>query len=303
MKKAISLALLMCLFSSLALAQSDESSSFQFMLIGAGSRAASLGEAYTAVSGDAGAPYFNPSSAALMNGTELSFMYVKYLTDVSMEHFTFLSRSGNFHFGFGFYYGQTSDIQRRNDIPGDNPLGTFDEHNFVASFIWAVPISQRLAFGNSIKWAYEKLDLEDASALAIDLGAFYTLTPEISLGLSTRNLGTRPKFISEAFDLPRELRIGASYRGAPNSTLNGFMFSSDFVLPNWGDKSSKLNLGAEYNYQNLLALRLGYDLGYDSRSFSIGGGLTYRDYYFDYAFIPARHNLSDTNRYTLRIRL
>jgi hypothetical protein len=303
MKKAIYIALYICLFSSLADAQSNESSSFQFMLIGAGSRAASLGEAYTAVSGDAGAPYFNPSSAAMMNRAELSFMHVKYLTDVSMEHFTFLSRSGNFHFGFGFYYGQTSDIQRRSDTPSDNPLGTFNEHNFTASFIWAVPVSQRFAFGNSIKWAYEKLDLESASALALDLGAFYTLTPEIALGLSVRNLGTRPKFVSEAFDLPRELRIGASYRGAPKSKLDGFMFSSDFVLPNWGDKSSKFNLGAEYNYQNLLMARLGYDIGYDSRGFSIGGGLAYRDYYFDYAFVPAKHNLSDTHRLTLRVRL
>jgi hypothetical protein len=302
MKKAIIAALLLLICTAVAQAQS-EPSSFQFMLIGAGSRAAALGEAYTAVSGDAAAPYFNPASAALMRSTELSFMHVKYLTDVTVEHFTLMSGSPKFRFGFGFYYGQTSNIQRRDNTPSQDPLGTFDEHNFTASFVWAIPVSGRLFFGNSIKFAYQKLDLENASALAIDLGSFYSVSPEITLGLAIRNLGTRPKFISQAFDLPREFRVGISYRGKPDTKLDGVMFASDFVLPNWGDKSSKLNLGVEYNYQNLVALRIGYDLGYDSRGFSIGGGFSYRDYNFDYAFVPAKHNLSDTHRFSLRVRL
>lgn len=279
------------------------SNSFEFMLIGPGSRASAMGEAFTAVSGDAGAPYFNPASAALMNGTEFSFMHVEYLTDVSMDHLSVHARARKFHYGVGLYYGSTADIQRRGDTPTDDPLGQFDEHNFTAAFTWAVPVSDRLSFGNSVKWAYQKLDIESASALALDLGAFYTLRPQIALGASVRNLGTKPKFIEQAFDLPREFRMGVSYRGATESRINGLLLAADFILADWGDKSSKFNIGGEYNYANLVSARLGYSAGYESRGIALGGGLTYNAFLFDYAYVPAKHNLNDTHRLTLRLRL
>jgi hypothetical protein len=274
-----------------------------FMLIGSGSRAAAMGEACTAVSGDAGAPYFNPASAAVMQSTEFSLMHVSYLTDAAMEHFSVLARSGKSRIGLALYLGQTSDFERRGDTPTDDPLGTFDEHNFVASILWAAPVSERLSIGLSPKWAYQKLDLESASALAIDLGAFCTLRPQIALGVSVRNLGTKPKFVEKPFDLPRELRLGASYRPMPESQFRGWLLSGDFILPHWGDKGGKFKFGTEYTYQNLFSLRAGYDINYDSRGFSIGGGLAYTNYFFDYAYVPSKNNLSDVHRLTLRIRI
>jgi hypothetical protein len=290
------------MISSAALA-APGSSSFEFMLIGPGSRAAAMGEAFTAVSGDAGAPYFNPASAGVMSGTELSLMHVSYLKDVTLEHLSILTQAGKFRYGVGMYYGSTSNIERRSDTPSQNPLGTFDEHNFVAAFNWAVPVSGRVSVGSAIKWAYQKLDIESASALALDFGGFYALSPKVTLGSSIRNLGTKPKFINESFDLPREFRLGGSYRTNSESSPNGFIFAADYVLTNWGNKSSKLNFGGEYSYANVVSLRLGYSAGYDTRSVSLGGGLSYNNYFFDYAFVPAKHNLRDTHRLTLRIKI
>ncbi len=303
MKRIISFLIVVILaLSGQVIAQSGESS-FDFLLIGPGSRAAAMGEAYTAISGDAGAPYFNPASAALMDGTEFSLMHVKYLTDVTMEHFSVIAHSKRFHYGLGLYYGKVANIERRDVVPTDQPLGTFDEHNFTASFLWALPLNDRLAIGNTIKWAYEKIDINSASALGLDFGAFYTLRPEIALGVSVRNLGTQPKFDSVSFDLPRELRIGASYRMLPETKLAGLILSSDFIVTKWGNKKSKLNIGGEYTYQDLISLRMGYGFGYDSRNFSLGGGITYTNYYFEYAFVPSNNNLNDTHRFTLRIRM
>ena len=113
----------------------------------------------------------------------------------------------------------------------------------------------------------------------------------------------QPKFDSTSFDQPRELRLGASYKMLPDSSLNGLILAADFILPKWGNNNTKLALGAEYTYQNFFALRMGYDFGYDSRNFSLGGGIAYTDYYFDYAFVPAQNNLNDTHRFTLRIKI
>ena len=278
-------------------------SSFEFLLVGAGSRASAMGEAFSAVSGDAGAPYFNPASAALMDGSEISFAHLVYLEDVSLEQLAALTHSGNVRLGLNIGVGQVADFERRDEIPTSEPLGTFDAHNFAFSVFWAYPISPRWSFGNALKFAYEKLDYASATAVGTDLGVFYTFDPQIAFGASLRNLGTRPKFISESFDLPRELRLGFSYRGAPESRLNGVLVAVDYILPKWGNGDSRLNFGGEYNYDNLVYFRSGYGLGYDSRSLSIGGGLAYRIYYIDYAYVIFRHNLSNTHRITMRISL
>ncbi len=278
-------------------------SSFEFMLLGVGARASAMGEAFTAVSGDAGAPFFNPASAAMMNGTEFSFAHISYLEDVSIEQFSLLTRYRSLRYGLSVDIGTVADIERRGNSPTDEPLGTFDEHNVTASFFIAVPVTEKIAIGNSAKIAYEKLDLEDATALALDIGIFYTLAPEIAIGGSIRNLGTKPKFVSESFDLPREYRLGASYRTPKDSRYEGFLLSADFFRPEWGNKSSKFNVGGEYIYQNIIFFRAGYYFGYDSRSIAVGGGLAYQNYLFDYAYVPGKNNLGNTHRFTLRIRL
>jgi hypothetical protein len=294
--------LLALMLTAVARGQSGQTS-FDFMLIGLGSRAAAMGEAYTAVGGDVGAAYFNPASAGLMKNTEFSLMHVNYLTDVTMDHFMVLSHAQRFHYGLGLYYGTVSDIERRDLIPTDEPLGKFDEHNFAASFIWSLPVSERFYIGNSIKWAYEKLDINSASALGLDFGVYYVLNSNLDFGTSLRNLGTKPKFESTSYDLPLELRFGLAYHLLPRNRVNGLILAADYILPKWGNDKSKLALGFEYSYHNLVALRMGYDFGYDSRNFSIGGGIAYTNYYFDYAFVPSKNNFNDTHRFTLRIKI
>ncbi len=288
--------------ANLARAQSGQTS-FDFLLIGPSSRASAMGEAATALGGDAGAPYFNPALAAIKENTEFSFMHVAYLTDVTMDHFMVTSHSRKFHYGLGLYYGKVSDLQRRDATPTDQPLGTFDEHNFTASFFWALPVTERIYVGNSVKWAYEKIDLSSASALGLDFGAYYSLNPQIAFGLSVRNLGTEPKFDSTAFSQPRELRLGASYDVIPGGSTNALTLAADYILPKWGNDKIKFAVGAEYTYQKFFSLRAGYDFGYDTRNFSIGGGIMYTNYFFDYAFVPSKNNLNDTHRFTFRIRL
>lgn len=278
-------------------------SSFEFMLIGTGARAAAMGEAFTAVSGDVGAPFFNPASAGKMMGTELSLSHISYIQDVRIEQFSAMTRSRDFRYGISLNVGSVSDLERRDDYPSEEPLGLFDQHNVTFSFFWAVPLSDRLSIGNAAKFAYEKLDLDEASAIALDLGLFYTITPQLALGGSVRNLGTRPKFVEESFDLPREYRLGASYRTPEGSVYKGLVLSADYLKPEWGNKSSKLNIGGEYDYDDLLFFRLGYHFGYDSRSITVGGGISYRIYMFDYAYVPIKNNLGNSHRFTLRIRL
>lgn len=302
MKKAIlkSGLLIAMSYSTVAMGAVGQSS-FEFMLIGSDSRAAAMGEAFTAVSGDPGAPFFNPASLGEMRYPEISFSHISYLPDVTLERLAFHTASHRFKYGGSVIIGRVADIERRSYNPSGTPLGFFSEHNVTASFYWGIPVGKGFSFGNSVKFAYEKLDLDHASAIGFDFGGFYNAAPGVAVGAVVRNLGSRPNFVDKAFDLPGELRVGASYRTGEDYPR--LIFSADYIKPEWGNRSSKLNIGAEYNYQNIAFLRAGRAFGYDSRSFSIGGGLAYRDYFIDYAYIPLKNNLGNSHRLTLRARL
>ncbi len=303
MKKYAILIILILIYASPICYSAGGLSSFEFMLLGPGSRASGMGEAFTALGGDAGAPYFNPASGCFIDRTEFQLTHLIYLQDFTMDQFSVASKLGEYHYGINLQLGKISDFARRSDYPSAEPLGYFSEHNFVASFLASYPVSPEILIGGAFKYAYEKLDLESAGAIAFDLGSIYKLTPEINVGLSIRNLGTKPKFANIAYDLPRELRVGVSYTVLNNSAFNGSSVAADVVFPKWGNGKTKLDIGAEYDYTNMFFARAGYQFGYDSKSFSIGGGINYQKFSFDYSFVPFSNELSNSHRFSLRAKL
>ena len=62
------------------------------------------------------------------------------------------------------------------------------------------------------------------------------------------------------------------------------------------------NLGAEVIYDGVVALRGGYQSGYESRSFTGGIGLIWGSLRFDYAFLPFTLGLGSANLFSLQFR-
>ena len=63
-----------------------------------------------------------------------------------------------------------------------------------------------------------------------------------------------------------------------------------------------LNLAAEVFYDKLIALRVGYQTGYESRGFTGGLGLRWGNLGFDYAFLPFSLGLGSANLFSLQFR-
>ena len=66
--------------------------------------------------------------------------------------------------------------------------------------------------------------------------------------------------------------------------------------------NTNLNFGGEAGYKNLIAVRLGYQSGYDSRSFTYGFGLYWRNLTFDFAYVPFQLGLGSANLFSLRYK-
>lgn len=270
-------------------------SSFVFLRIGSGSRPVALAEAVTASGDDITSTFYNPALLQTFSGkSQAVFMYNSYFNDVSQNYLGLASKGDNFAVGGYLALGKVANFERRDDRPTTTPLGNFDENNFIGALILSCRYS-RVDAGIAFKYAYEKIDYSSASAIMFDAGLRTPLNDEVTIGGAVKNIGTKPKFENNSYPLPQEYRLGLSYQ--PASFQNAVEFMADVVF--YSDIDSKYNFGAEYKHKRYFALRAGYGAGYDSRGLSIGGGLFYRTFRFDYAFVTYKNNLGNAHRFTV----
>lgn len=270
-------------------------SSFIFLRIGSGSRPAALAEAVTASGDDITSAFYNPALLQTFSGKRQAvFMYNSYFNDVSQNYLGLAFKDNNLAIGGYLSLGKVADFERRDDVPSITPLGNFDENNFIGALIISYGIT-RVDVGIALKYAYEKIDYSSASAVMVDGGVRTDLNHEVAIGAAVKNIGTRPKFESESYSLPNEYRLGLSYQ--PTFFQRAVEFTADAVF--YRDIDPKYNFGAEYRHEQYFALRAGYGADYDSRGLSIGGGLLYRTFRFDYAFVVYKNDLGNAHRFTV----
>lgn len=273
------------------------SASFIFLRISAGSRPAALAEAVTASGNDITSSFYNPALLRAFDGkNQAAFMYNSYFKDVSQNYFGLGFKGKKMSIGGYLSLGRVADIQRWED-PDTVSLGTFEENNFIGALTTAYSF-EYFDMGISVKYAYEKIDYATANSFMVDVGIYKAVTEEIRAGAAVKNIGGKTKFVSESYPLAREFRLGVSYK--PSYFENSLEVLGDAVF--YSDIDTKFNFGVEYNYRRSFTLRSGYGLGYDSRGISFGGGVNYRQFTFDYAFVNYKNDLGNTHRFTVGVQ-
>jgi hypothetical protein len=59
------------------------------------------------------------------------------------------------------------------------------------------------------------------------------------------------------------------------------------------------NVGAEFLYKDFLAIRAGYQSGYENKNLTTGIGLKYKAFNLDYAFVPYRFSQGSSHTVTI----
>ena len=188
--------------------------------LGGGTRAAALGDAFSAVNNDVTAALWNPSGLGIMENRQVALSYV--------DRAQLFGEAGE-----GLYYAffagalPLSDVgtlgtmlqlegQGTIDVTVDSPEPIRTE-NLGTNWVWTVSYADRLAKGLlggvSGKIISLKLGEESARAYAIDVGMQYDLSSilvPIRVGAAVQNWGTRIHFIDEnqSDPLPRLFRFG-----------------------------------------------------------------------------------------------
>ena len=266
---------------------------FAFLKLGVGSRAISMGEAYCTISNDATSVIYNPARLVFCEGNNVVVMHSSSAADLTQDFVGGKYSFGKFALGLGFYKTSVDGIELRY-IPGP-AIDKFQSQNISMGVTFSYKINEYLSFGMTPKFLYEKIFTDEASGYGIDFGTNY-YKDNYSFAFVLSNIGSVNELRTESTKLPASVRFGAGYT-YPYRNFN-FIFAVDgYKVLNGGNMH--INLGGEAAYKDLFFVRLGYQTNYDSKSFTTGIGLKYKNIYFDYAFVPYKYSFSNSNTFTL----
>lgn len=276
-------------------AQGPGTAGAELLVMTAGTRAAALGGAYTAVSRDPDAVFYNPASAAWLDaGAALG--YQAYAQDVTIGSLSAAFAAGPLTLGAGLLFLDAGDIPEvvpdpfyggERGEPTGRTVGATEAGGRVAA---ALPLAGgRASAGAAIGFFTSDLAGVSRSAAFVDLGVQLRATDRVSLGASLLNVGTGLR--SEEFGdapLPAQARLGATAHLPLGPTYGASAFADAL----WGiqEETVGLSLGAEAGFLPASAsftavLRAGATLGESDGHLGrlrFGGGLSLGNLAVDY---------------------
>lgn len=318
----------------------------QFLKIGPGARVDSLGGAFGAIANDVTTIYWNPAGLSQLEKTSFSDTHTIWLADVRYNYLAFaipIEKVGTL--GASVTFLNVPDTEITNlDFPDGTGLW-YSAWDTAVSVAYSKQLYQKesgvnLSLGINAKYIHQQIHRESARGVAIDVGTlYYTGWRSLRIGMSFSNFGpemrfsgpdlktgnevagneqlaeysphpdtTNPTVNAELdtveFPLPSNFRLGVAYDLIDNES-NLLTIALDGNHPN--DNSERLNLGVEYWYRKMAALRAGYkyrlgpDRSDDEEGLTLGLGIHLKfgntmlslDYAFaDFGYLNDAHRVS-----------
>jgi len=286
--------------STLVFAQSAGNTGLSFLKFGFGARNIAMGDAGASASNDLSALYYNPSRLALIEKNEVLIMHSSWIQDVNSELFGIKWNMFGLPWAIGLNYTSISDIEIRTR-PGE-PDSKFDANYFFGSLSTGFYVWDKLSFGTTIKYLYEGLLSDEANGWGFDFGLNYE-TPFKGLSLSTviKNIGSMNALRKEETQLPTDFRLGSAYKFGVESAKLDFIAVAEFQKYLDTD-DIHFNIGGDVVYDQIFALRVGYQSGYEAKNFTGGIGLMWGSLRFDYTYMPFSLDLGNANLFSLQFK-
>ncbi|MBC8180780.1 PorV/PorQ family protein [candidate division KSB1 bacterium] len=292
---------------------------FQFLSITTDARASAMGSAFTAVPGKSSSIFFNPANmASISSFVDLSLSQNNWIADINHYAGSLAISPKGGHYGvialsvmsvdYGEFLGTVVDATSEK---GFRDTGSFAPTAYAFGIGYARALTDRFSVGGHVRYVSQKLGnsilpADDFSSsgltkevdnrvevMAFDFGTIYrTGFKSLVFGMSVRNFSQEVKYQTEGFQLPLTFNIGISMNVfdlfMEETDLHSLMVSIDALHPR--AYSERINIGTEYWFKNMFALRCGYKNNYDERGLTAGFGfqlnLGKRNLAVDYSYTP-----------------
>jgi hypothetical protein len=302
----------------------------EFTSIGVGARALAMGGAYSALASDVTAGYWNPAGLVVVNYPELTAMHAeRFAGVVNYDYFGLayplglkstialnVTRTGVDDIPFTkllnpnvveyeYYYENNRKIQ---NVPYAYKMVNDAEWAWYLSF--AYNKLKNLSYGASAKFVRKGVGEYSGWGLGFDVGVRWNPVKSLFLGANLQdatttllawNTGKRELILPT-------LKCGSAYifdiqllkgRIAAAADID-FRFEGRKIASqaHWGRTSADFHFGLEYEFQKIVALRFGLDVGHPTAG--LGVHLPKLD--VDYAFL-SHAELGTTHRISLRLTI
>jgi hypothetical protein len=280
-------------------------STMNFLLVGTSSRAAALGEAFNAIGSGSESMFYNPSGlTAISKDFDISLNYTNWIADIK-----YLSGGAAWNLGQYGVVGLNLLTVDYGEINGTSLISAGESNLYPDGFkengklsnvgaysvglSYAKAISEAFSVGGNVKLAGQNLGesnfgttskKNNATKLVIDAGVIYkTDFNGFTFGMSIRNFSTTLKREEIDEQLPLLFTLGAAFNlmdvvDEEFAQSNSVLVGVDFLHPN--NYSERVNMGVEYKFQQMVAVRFGYQTNRDLASWS--GGLGFNTSISDY---------------------
>lgn len=280
-------------------------SGMTFLKLGISARGVAMADAMAASVTGASATYYNPAGLIpggdLSETAEISLMHKEWIQDTRTEFLgAAVGLGADNAIGFSLNTTTVSDIEIRTH-PGESQ-GTFNTRNLALGLSYAHRLADDIRVGVSARFLYEQILVDEASGIGGDVGLMYDTPVEgLTAGLTIANIGAMNALRTESSRLPLLARAGVAYPLSVNEAEAEILLAAD-LLHLFREELTLGAFGAEIVFARLVAVRAGYQAGSEGRGLSLGGGVQYGLFTFDYAFSRLAGELGNGHTLALGIR-
>jgi len=303
----------------------------QFLKIGAGARGTALGDAYSALTTDVTALYWNPAGILKTGRPAIALGRTALFADITYDFLGVVYPvNENNSIGISVLYLNSGEMELTTIEEPEGSGQNFDAASYAIGLSLARRLTERFDLGLTVKLVTERLWREQASTLAFDVGSqFDTGIYGMKLGMSLTNFGGKMKLDgpdldqnytnentgaeyeagsrlkTEEWPIPLIFRLGIAVDllGKNSEVVQNDLHRLTLCLEGNDpvDHILRYNMGMEYEWNELIALRAGYKNNYDAADFTAGFGFDFNkiglnarlDYALnDYGILGYVHNYS-----------
>ncbi len=314
----------------------------EFLRISTGARANGMGGAFTGVSNDVSAVFFNCAGLVDLQGYNANISYSQWFGGYSHNYLAaVIPVAEKYRAGLSITNLSSGDIPITT-LEDENRLGnSYTISDFAITGSFSAFLTEQFSFGVNMKYVQNGIASMSATGVFVDIGTLYRFGG-YRVGFSMNNLGPQMQFsgsnlnrktslidelqgqqldatlLSSPFDVPLMFNAGVAcdalsewfgmYESSPDlgasqARAHRLIVAADFTT--LSDVPEQAAIGAEYVWNDILALRAGYRYGQDQFKLSAGIGVRYVgsgfDGSFDYSMQPTT-DLGMVNRVTISLR-
>ena len=234
-------------------------------------------ELSNANSGIANSNNININAAGINNiNNSVSFSSLSWYQGVKGSNIDYKWSDKTNHHYINIYNLKANDIELRDLVPNDNPIGLFDIHHISLSYGFGTTINQKIKIGAKVNVSYNQLYVDESYGYHINLGLAYLYNQFLSFGLTAQQIGVE-KYNNHHHNYPMLLGFGSSFKIDKFNTY----INSDIIFQEELDNPISLNISSISRFSSFSVIT-GYHFNEDKQEFSCGFSFKYRKIQFDY---------------------